>query len=68
MARAQHGMKGLPCIKCGEIDVVRVNVYDGSFSCSQCDEEWTVDDAKDFLSQWLKIIRWVEMMPKGGDE
>lgn len=62
------GYADLTCLKCGEKDTVRVHIVDGSFSCSQCDEEWTLDEAKSFLREWGRIIQWVEKMPKGGAE
>lgn len=53
----------VPCLKCGETGVVLVSVDDGSLVCSQCDEEYTVQDVEQHLAQWGRVLPWLRAHP-----
>lgn len=60
MARSNAGFKGVPCIKCGAEDGVRVNICDMTFACRECDEEYRSDDVRELIEKWTKVLEWVK--------
>jgi hypothetical protein len=52
------------CIKCGAEDAVTVNLNDlDAFGCDSCSETWTTDDVRAFLSEWRRVLAWIDLAP-----
>lgn len=60
----KRGMK-LPCPKCGEQEaMIQLDLDDGqTCSCRECDDEFSLDDVREFIGRWAKMIAWIETMP-----
>jgi hypothetical protein len=65
MAKVERrGFPGLPCLKCGATDAVRVSVADTrTLSCGECNEDFTVDEARAILESWASVLTWIEAAP-----
>lgn len=50
------------CIRCGNEDAhVSLNLVDcDTFTCSNCDEEWSLEDARQHIAGWSSLIKWIE--------
>jgi hypothetical protein len=57
----------LPCPKCGEEDAaVSLHLDDGeTLHCRDCDNEFTLDDIRNFITRWQAVLAWVDAMPGG---
>ncbi len=54
------------CVKCGETDCMRVNLDDfTTLTCSNCDEETTLEEIKEVMSQWAAMVKKLESLAKG---
>jgi hypothetical protein len=60
----QRGLR-LPCPKCGEEDAaLMLWLSDGAtFTCQECDGEFTADDVRRFMDRWAAALAWVDAMP-----
>lgn len=59
-----RGFKGVPCIKCGETDCVRLDLADVKlFTCTSCEEEFAAEDVEAIISAWDGVLSWVKMAP-----
>jgi hypothetical protein len=48
------------CILCGEYDGVSLKLADGdSFTCSNCDNEFAVEDVREQVEAWSAMLAWV---------
>jgi hypothetical protein len=55
----------LPCIFCGEPEAsINLCLSDASFTCRECDAEFTADDVRERFAKWQKLLAWVEQMPQ----
>lgn len=59
----------LPCPRCGELNASPIlHLSDGStFSCQECEGEFTADALRDIIRRWAKVLAWVDAMPKQDD-
>lgn len=55
----------LPCPRCGEPDAnLLLHLVDGeSFTCQECDEEFTAADVRGLLARWAPVLAWLDKMP-----
>jgi hypothetical protein len=54
------------CIKCGCVDPgsVTLDCDDGkTFRCRGCDDEYTADDVRVFIGDWVRVLAWAETHP-----
>jgi transcription elongation factor Elf1 len=58
----------LPCPCCGEEAAgISLNLGDGeTFTCGECETEFTTEHIRDFIAKWTKILAWVDAMPTDG--
>ncbi len=51
------------CIKCGAA-AVALDLDDlDSIRCRECDEEFYLDDVRQFLDGWRAVIEWIDAAP-----
>jgi hypothetical protein len=54
----------LTCIKCGVEGLIKLHLDDcQTFECGECDEAFTCDEVRGVVSQWAKVLAWVETAP-----
>ena len=60
----------LPCPKCGEQQAnISLNLWSlddqaaGNFTCHECDGEIALDEVRDLIARWSKVIAWIETIP-----
>ena len=58
----------LPCPRCGEAQAtMMLDMSSKEFTCQECNEVFHVDEMRDVVARWTRIIGWVDLMP-GSDE
>lgn len=59
------GLK-LPCIVCGAANArVLLHLDDAdTFTCGECDGEFTADDVRHVMVRWSGVLAWIEIMPR----
>lgn len=62
MATATERGFNVTCIRCGNADAtVTLNLDDcDTFRCTECEEEWSVEDVREHVIFWARVIKWVE--------
>jgi hypothetical protein len=60
-----RGFAELRCPLCGTAtDAQRLDLADlYTFHCSGCEEEYTIDDVRQLLRQWQRVLTWIEAAP-----
>ncbi len=62
-----RGFKGLPCIKCGEVDCLAIDLHDltgdDAIRCCQCDTAYSLADVNDLVNRWDAVLQWVSNAP-----
>ena len=62
-----HGFEGLACIKCGVAGNISIDLPDltgsGSIHCYECDETFSLDEVREVMEAWAKVIAWVGLAP-----
>lgn len=57
----------LPCIKCGEIGCLTLNLNglddSAAFQCSECEAEFSIEDVQNAVAAWQKALTWIEAAP-----
>ena len=54
----------LPCLRCGVEDSVRLCLdKDHDFICSECDETYSLLDAKNAVEAYTVVLAWIEKSP-----
>jgi transcription elongation factor Elf1 len=54
----------LPCPCCGDAEaVINLRLSDAYFTCGSCENEFTADDVRQFITKWSKVLTWVDAMP-----
>lgn len=67
-APAKRGFADLPCIKCGVVDGVHLVLLDcETFTCTECNEEFTVEDVRAQLAKWAAVVEWIALAPAIGE-
>lgn len=54
------------CIKCGKPSdeaLIGVDVNTAEIHCGECDETYTVDDVREQIEEWGRLVRWIELHP-----
>jgi len=63
----QQTKRGFPrarCLWCSEDDSVVMNLADvTAFRCQECEAEWTVEDVAQIVSDWQRVLAWVDQAP-----
>ena len=61
---ATRGFASLDCISCGAQGNVTVNLGDVlSFTCTECENEFTADAVRDLIGRWTRALAWLETAP-----
>lgn len=62
----RRGFGPLPCLLCGEADAsVSLDIADmQTVKCNACDGETTIDDIRETLATWRRVIDWVDQAPE----
>ena len=55
----------LPCPCCGEANAnVSLHLDDcETFTCRECDAEFTTEDVKQFIARWQPVLAWIDQAP-----
>lgn len=57
----------LPCIKCGEIGCLTLNLNglddSAAFTCAECNGEFGIEEVQQVLGAWSKALAWIETAP-----
>lgn len=55
----------LPCPCCGENQAgILFHLHHGdTFTCTECDGEFSSADVRELVNRWLPVLAWVESMP-----
>ena len=62
-AKTRTGFKA-PCLRCGENDTVMLDLSDlETCHCNSCDAEFTIEQVREVLVTWAKIIAWIDTAP-----
>lgn len=58
----------LPCPKCWQDEAsVSLHLDDmQTFTCRDCETEFTRDDVAAFIAKWTPVLKWIEQAPKAG--
>lgn len=59
--------RGFPhnCIKCGEENVVRIDLENlGQFTCTSCEAEFDLEEVEALLTQWGRIVQFIRSAPE----
>jgi hypothetical protein len=61
-------MAAVKCIDCGESGGLALKLADGeTFTCSECDGEFTSDDVREQIEAWQRMLAWVRQCPARQD-
>ncbi len=64
MAEQAKGFGSLTCLKCGQEAVIRIDLDDlSTFTCCECDEEFTRANVERVLGQWAQVLTWIDTAP-----
>jgi hypothetical protein len=65
VAGAGRGFKGLSCPLCGNADAtLRLYLDDcETVTCSECEEEFSLDVVRELVAAWTKVLAWVDAAP-----
>lgn len=62
-----RGFPGLPCLRCGEVGDVNLNLNeitgDEALYCGNCDAKYGLDEVRDTVATWQKVLAWVDLAP-----
>ena len=56
-------LEGLSCLKCGSADTLSLRFVDDTFCCSDCEEDTTIEEIEAVMSNWKKVLIWVQQAP-----
>jgi transcription initiation factor IIE alpha subunit len=59
--------RGFPvvCIRCGERETLSLSLDNAtSFTCSDCDGEFTASDVRDVINEWGPVLSWIDSAPE----
>ena len=51
------------CIKCNESGSVSVDVDTGEIWCGACSECYAVEDVREAVEGWIRLIPWIQAHP-----
>jgi hypothetical protein len=61
----------LPCIRCPETGTVSIDLADltgdEAVYCSSCENRYSLEEVRDVLASWAKVIGWVSCAPEIGE-
>jgi hypothetical protein len=63
-----RGFGFLPCPKCGEAEVSIALIItdltaDDACKCCECDAEFSLDDVRQFIARWGRVLAWIDQAP-----
>ncbi len=57
-------MDNLTCLRCGETGGLTLELSEGDrIECSECDGDYTTDDAAEMVGAWVRLLAWVALHP-----
>ena len=58
----------LPCPCCGQAEAnIALELHDmQSFTCRECDAEFTRADIEALIARWQPVLAWIDTAPKAG--
>ncbi len=60
----RRGFPSLTCVLCGEADCVRLDLSDlDTFTCTSCEADFTLDEVREHLAAWGRVVVWIESAP-----
>lgn len=60
-------MFNLTCVKCSEKEI-SLDLDDcQTFRCRSCEEEYTVDDVREIIAEYSKVLAWIDTAPTFAD-
>lgn len=60
----RKGFPGIRCPLCGSDDVQTISLDDlETCHCAGCEEDYTLDDVRQLVAAWGKVLAWVESAP-----
>jgi hypothetical protein len=62
---AQKGFPGLRCPLCGTAEYTQTLDLDDldGLHCAGCGEDYTVDDVRELLASWQRVLEWIDTAP-----
>lgn len=61
---ANKGFGYLRCPLCAEEAVIRLDLDDlEHLTCGSCDESFTLDDVRDMIARWQRVLNWIDACP-----
>jgi hypothetical protein len=58
-----RGFPDLPCLRCGEVNRVFIDLEDMSFRCDDCEATWEAREAAYTVARWQAVLAWVAQAP-----
>jgi hypothetical protein len=66
-----RGFAAIPCLRCPETGTVSIDLADltgdEAVYCSSCENRYSLDEVRDVLASWAKVIGWVSCAPEIGE-
>lgn len=64
-APVKRGFEGLKCPLCGGNDSAQSLDLDDlhNVHCGECGEEYTLDDVREMMAAWQRVLDWVALAP-----
>lgn len=61
----RHGFPGLRCPLCGTADETQSIDLDDlqTIRCAGCGEDYRVDDVRELLATWQRVLDWIDAAP-----
>lgn len=58
----------LRCLHCGEAGCLAINLHtltdDDSIRCGNCEADYGLDEVREVIEAWGKVLAWVEAAPQ----
>jgi transcription elongation factor Elf1 len=59
------GFGDLPCPRCGEVTLIRLDLDDlDRLTCGNCEEPFTASEVRELIDAWAPVLRWIESAPR----
>lgn len=59
----------MPCPKCGneeagiQVCLWALDDHDAQFKCVECEDEFGVNQIREFVRKWSKLLAWIDNAP-----
>jgi hypothetical protein len=63
--RVKRGFRGICCILCADAEaVISLDLDDcHTLRCGACDDTFTLEDVREHVAAWQRVIAWVDAAP-----